>query len=436
MGLIVTMTARRWTCPNSGIVRAVSEQPAPRRLIVVAESPFIPTTGGGEREHLGFVEVAVAAGLVGALVIPVDSDPSAVGRDDDLGAIRRLVDPAPVITVPRDRSLRRALNPRYPYVVASRPAPSGLVAQVRRAAPDADAVLIFAYKSHRLGRILAEGLGIPAVVRCHNLEGRYHRALARSASPPRSWGIWLEALRVEVDERLLERSRWLAGIADISAADAAVRARRAKVPVAYVPTFALGNREMVPDHSRRTNGRPTVVFLGALDVATNHDAVTWFAEHTWPLVRAAVPDSRWQVVGRRPTTEVRELVDRTPGAELHADVPEPAAFLAAADVSVNPAVSGSGVNIKLVEYLAAGAPVVSTTKGSAGLGLTAGQDLLVADTPADFAGAVGDLLTGQRDGAQLGTAGQASARQILDTRASLDRLVTLLERSSRGPGFR
>lgn len=410
------------------MVPPMSGQQAPhRRLVVVAESAFIPTHGGGEREHLGFVEVAVAAGLVAALVVPVDEDPAAVGRNDDLAAIRRLVDPAPVITVPRQRSLRRALSPRYPYVVASRPAPTGLIDQVRRAAPDADAVLAFAYKSHRLGRVLAEGLGLPAVLRCHNLEGRYHRALARSARPPRSWGVWLEALRIELDERLLERSRWLAGIADISAADAAVRARRAKVPVAYVPTFALGMREPAPDRQRRLNGQPTVVFLGALDVATNHDAVSWFARHSWPLVRAAVPDCRWHVVGRRPSTEVRALVHRTAGAELHADVAEPGSFLAGADVSINPAVSGSGVNIKLVEYLAAGTPVVSTSRGTAGLGLAPGQDLLVADTPADFAGAVSDLLTGRRNGAEIGAAGRASAQRILDTRASLGRLLALLE---------
>ena len=190
---------------------------------------------------------------------------------------------------------------------------------------------------------------------------------------------------IELDERLLERSRWLAGIADISAADAAVRARRARVPITNVPSFALGTRRGAPGPSRTPSGRPTVVFLGALDVATNHDAVSWFAEGSWPLVRAAVPDCRWHVVGRRPSSQVRTLVSRTPGAELHADVAEPAAFLAEADVSINPAVSGSGVNIKLVEYLAAGVPVVSTTRGSAGLGLTPGKDLLVADTPADFA---------------------------------------------------
>ncbi len=406
----------------------MSGRPAPsRRLVVVAESPFLPAHGGGEREHLGFVEAAVAAGVVAALVVPTDSDPAAVGRQDDLAAIRRLVQPAPVITVPRQRSMRRAVNPRYPYVVASRPAAPDLVQQVRRAAPDADAVIVFAYKSHRIGRVLAEGLGLPVILRCHNLEGRYHRALARAAAPPRCWLIWLEALRVELDERLLERGPWLAGIADISAADAAVRRRRSKTPVAYVPSFALGTRQVTLRPARSPSSQPTVVFLGALDVATNHDAIAWFAERSWPLVREAVPDCRWQVVGRRPTPQMRSLVSRTAGAELHADVAEPAAYLTAADVSVNPTVSGSGVNIKLIEYLAAGAAVVSTTRGSAGLGLTPGQDLLVADTPAEFAAAVGDLLTGRRDGARLGAAGQASARRILDTQASLHRLLSMLE---------
>ena len=89
----------------------------------MADSPFIPTHGGGEREHLGFVEAAVEAGLVAALVVPTDTDPGAVGRSDDLDAIRELVAPAPVLEAPRARSLRHGLSVRLPYVVASRPVP-------------------------------------------------------------------------------------------------------------------------------------------------------------------------------------------------------------------------------------------------------------------------------------------------------------------------
>lgn len=398
----------------------------PHRWIVVAESPFIPSHGGTEREHLGFLEAATAAGLVSALVVPVDPDPASVDRQDDLPAIAELVRPAPLITVPRQRTPWRALSWRVPYVVASRPVPADLVDRVRQAAPDADGVVVFAYKSHGLGRALAEGLGLPGIVRFHNLEGVYCRALADAAAPPRSWVVRVEAARIAADERRLERSSWVRGIADISASDAATRAARSRAPVEHVPSFALGVRRSVAPLDRQRSEVSTLVFLGALDVATNHDSISWFAREVWPRVRAERPDTRWLVVGRRPTPEVRDLVGRTAGAELHADVPDPSDFLGRAHVAVNPAVSGSGVNIKLVEYLAAGVPVVSTRRGMTGLGLTDGRDLLVADEPEAFAGAVLSLLAEPADAERLGAAGRTSALSILDVDRSLERLGAML----------
>src|SRR5690606_27491248 len=123
----------------------------------------------------------------------------------------------------------------------------------------------------------------------------------------------------EADERRLEHSDWLSGIADISASDADLRARRSEVPVAYVPPFALGAIDADRFVPVAAESR-TVIFLGALDVSINHDAIRWFARAVWPRVRAAIPDARWRVVGRKPTDAVRDLVAATPGAELHADV--------------------------------------------------------------------------------------------------------------------
>jgi glycosyltransferase involved in cell wall biosynthesis len=397
----------------------------PVRWVVVADSPFLPAQGGGEREHLGFVESAVAAGRVAALVVPTDDDPASQGRTDDLEAIRRLVAPAPVLTVPRRRGAG-AFVTRRPYVVASRPTPPGLADQLRQVAPDADAVVVFSYKSAGLGEDLARGLGLPAVLRQHNLEGPYHQALADSARGPRRWVLRWEAWRIDRDERRLERASWLTGIADISAADARVRRSRSRVPVAHVPSFALGTSGATPKPRWRPPAEPVVVFLGALDVATNHDALTWFAGQIWPTVRAAVPGVRWQVVGRKPTPAVRALVAATPGAELHADVADPVAYLRQASLAVNPAVSGSGVNIKLVEYLSVGVPVVSTTRGMAGLGLDPGQDLLVADDPQPFAKAVVDLLASAELAARVGGAGHATAGRLLDVSTSLASLTRLL----------
>ena len=399
---------------------------APRRWIVVADSPFIPSQGGGEKEHLGFVQAASAGGLVAALVVPTDSNPTAVGRSDDLEAIRRLVEPAPVYEIPRARGLHQAINLRLPYVVASRPVPEDLVERLSVEVPDADAVVVFSYKSHEIGRALAEGLGLPAVLRQHNLEGAYHRALATAAKPPRSLAMRVEAERIERDERRLENSAWLKGIADISASDAEVRARRSRVPVAYVPPFALGGLRVDAKSAWCPNDGRTVVFLGALDVSTNHDALRWFADKVWPAVRNAVPEARWSVVGRKPTDTVRHLVSTTPGAELHADVPDPAGYLTGSTVAVNPAVSGSGVNIKLVEYLAMGVPVVSSSRGTAGLLLDMGRDLLVADQPDRFAEAVITLLTDPALARQIGSHGRRTALDLMDTTRGLDNVARLL----------
>ena len=399
---------------------------APHRWIIVADSPFIPARGGGEREHLGFVELAVEAGLVSALVVPTDDDPEAVGREDDLDALRALVFPAPLITVPRARSHLRALISPLPYVVASRPAPSDLVERVGVAAPDADAVVVFTYKSHEIGRVLAEGLNLPAVLRQHNLEGPYHHALAAAAKPPTSWLVGAEARRIDADERRLEHSAWLRGIADISSSDAELRRRRSRVPVVHVPPFALGNATAAPPEPWTPTGSLTAVFLGALDVSTNHDAIRFFAEQVWPLVRKAVPQARWSVVGRRPTDAVRALLVATPGAELHADVADPRTYLRQAAVAVNPAVSGSGVNIKLVEYLATGVPVVSTERGMAGLQLTPGQDLLVADEPGAFADSVATLISRPTAAQTIGATGRSTALELMDGRAGLDKVGLLL----------
>lgn len=403
-----------------------------RRWLVVAGAPFMPAQDGGEREHLGFVESLVDAGWLAGLVVPTDADPESLGRDDDLEAIRALIAPAPLFVTPRRRSALAAVRVNKPYVVASRPAPSDLVARVGMQAPDVNGVVVFAIKSVDIGRALATGLGVPAVLRQHNLEGPYHRALAGSLRPPKSWAVNIEAARIDREDDRLEHSDWLNGIADISATDAATRSPRSAVPVRHVPTFALGPASSATGHVWRRPAEPVLVFVGALHVGTNHDAIEWFADRVWPLVRAAHPAARWQIVGRSPVARVHDLVARTPGAELHPDVADPRDYLARASVAINPTVSGSGVNIKLVEYLSVGVPVVSTTKGQAGLGVTPGIDLRVADDPVAFADEVGHLLTSAEDARRVGAAGLATATRILDVRASLETMAQLMERSPAG----
>jgi glycosyltransferase involved in cell wall biosynthesis len=396
----------------------------PQRWIVVADSPFLPAHGGGEREHLGFLRAAARAGRLALLVLP-GAEPG------DVPAYRRELGDVPVIVTRRRTSPLMLVHPTQPYVVASRPAPGWLPARARELAPDATGIVVFSYKSRRIGEVLARELGLPAVLRQHNREGAYHRSLAAGTPGPRGLVLRWEAFRIERDERRVGHADWLRGTADISLADATWRTSTGARNVVHVPPFAL-DLGPAPDAAEQRSppartGVPRVIFLGALDIATNTDAVTWLIERVWPRVAAGHPDVVLDVVGRGPSAELTRRLAGLTRVRLAADVPDVRPYLAAAQVAVNPAVSGSGVNIKVIEYLDAAIPLVSTSLATRGLPLRAGTDLEVQDTPDGFADAVLRLLRDPEAARTVGKQGQARVREILDPAVNLERIADLLD---------
>lgn len=390
--------------------------------VVIADSPFLPARGGGEREHLGFARAAVATGRLGLLIVP-SSEPLPVAP------YRELLGDVPVLVTRRRESKLQLARPLRPYVVSSRPARRGLVEKVRELAPDATGVVVFSYKSWHIGEAVARGLGVPAVLRQHNLEGAYHRSLAAGTTGPRSLVLRAEARRIERDERRLETAGWLRTMADISATDAQVRRERGGRAV-HVPPFAHDPSLLAL--SRNPDGSARVLFIGALDVPTNNTALDWLLDTVWPGVRERVPGATLDVVGRGPSDELRRRLLAEPAVLLHADVPDIHPFLAGASVAVNPAVSGSGVNIKLVEYLQAGVPVVTTTLGSQGLGLVDGDALSVQDDPHLFAESLADLLADRDRAETLGVSGRKRIAELLDPESNIRRLEVELVRPAQG----
>lgn len=388
-----------------------------QRWIVVADSPFLPATGGGEREHLGFVRAAKREGLLALLIVPTVTPL-------DIGLYRAEIDDLPLIVTPRHTSALRLAHPRLPYVVASRTAPRWLPARARAAAREATGIVVFSYKSHQIGHRLARDLGLPAVLRQHNHEGAYHRSLAAGTPGLRGLVLGWEAWRIERDEVRLGSAPWLSGIADISLADAQARRRTGGLPVVHVPPFAFDPSAVRPRMSEPDSAR--VLFLGALDIATNVAAVAWFIPSVWPEVLKHCPNARLEVVGRAPGDLVRRLVGAAPAASLHADVADPAPYLAGATVAVNPAVSGSGVNIKVIEYLQAGLPVVSTSLATQGLSLRSGRDLEVHDNAAGFAAALIGLLQDRARARSMAESGQKRVTELLDPVENLRRIAVLL----------
>jgi glycosyltransferase involved in cell wall biosynthesis len=136
--------------------------------------------------------------------------------------------------------------------------------------------------------------------------------------------------------------------------------------------------------------QPLLMFLGSMDWEANIDAVVYFCDEIWPLVRAAVPSARFRIVGRNPHPRVKTLASES--VEVTGSVPSVVDHLREAAVFVVPLRIGGGTRLKIFEAMAAGKAVVSTTVGAEGLDVHDGRELILADTTARFADAVVRLL--------------------------------------------
>lgn len=152
---------------------------------------------------------------------------------------------------------------------------------------------------------------------------------------------------------------------------------------------------------------PYLAFTGTLDYRPNIDALTWFVRQVLPQIRAVHPALRLLVVGRAPAPAVRALHDGTT-VEVVGEVPDTRPYIAGAAAYMLPMRIGGGSRLKLLEALALGAPVVSTTLGVEGVvGLRDKTHLLLADTPEAMAAATLRVVADPPLAERLGTAGRA-----------------------------
>jgi len=138
---------------------------------------------------------------------------------------------------------------------------------------------------------------------------------------------------------------------------------------------------------RFTTGGPNLVFTGTMDFRPNVDAVSWFCQEIFGYVRREVPAAKFWIVGANPTEEVKRL-SRLRGVIVTGLVDDIRQFLSRATVYVVPMRFGGGVRFKVLEAMAAGLPIVSTSLGYQGIQARDGIDLLVADGARTFAEAV------------------------------------------------
>ncbi len=177
------------------------------------------------------------------------------------------------------------------------------------------------------------------------------------------------------------------------------------------------------DHFRAEVGPSdagTLLFFGAVDYYPNTEGLLFFLDHVLPRLSARTPRPRFFVVGRRPPPAI--LARRGPDVEVTGFVDDIRPYLARASVVVVPLRIGGGTRLKILEAMAAGKAVVSTSLGAAGLDVVPGRDILIADDAEGFAAHCARLLDDPELAGRIGGAARRAVEARYSWSASVARL--------------
>jgi polysaccharide biosynthesis protein PslH len=259
----------------------------------------------------------------------------------------------------------------------------------------------------------------------------YRRAL-RLARHPRNiarllirWGLYrLYQVRV------LNKMTYWTMVAERDAAD--MRRLSGKCKIRVIPNGVDSDWTALPPNYPRDSR--TVVFLGTLGSdAVNEVAVKWLLKFVWPAVVTLVPGAKLAVVGRDPSSELRDLGNNTRNVTVTGYLADPRPYLWQAGIFVLPMRSGAGIKNKLLEAWAAGCAVVSTPLGVEGVAHAVDKsNVLLAARPQAIVGALVDLMNDAGKQQSLGEMGRQTATQYYGWRAVAAQLEGYLLEISKG----
>lgn len=129
----------------------------------------------------------------------------------------------------------------------------------------------------------------------------------------------------------------------------------------------------------------SLVFTGSLDWLPNEDGLMYFFSEIYPLIKRKKAHVNITIVGRNPSLKLRKIASKDDSIALRGRVDDVRPYVAQSQVFIVPLRIGGGTRLKILEAMAMGKPVVSTTIGAEGLAVTDGDDILLADNPGDFA---------------------------------------------------
>ncbi len=380
--------------------------------------PFPLTDGGRIRVFNLLKQIAQKSDVTLLALETQPTDADGIAELQQLGVQVHLVPNAPTLPRVSVGTLAKAFFKRQPITVARYDVPA-YRRKLRELLANGTFDLVH-YEMFHIAQFHTE-TDLPSVLSQQNVDSAiWHRLCSETTNPFYKFAYWTQQLAFQRYERvLIPQFNAVTCTSDIDAA----------VFQQHCPEDAI---EIIPNGVDTTHYRPDftaeasahLIYIGSMDWYPNENAVAFFADEVLPRIQKKVPDVAFSIVGGNPSARVQKLAERD-GVVVTGRVPEIKPYFAAATVFVVPLRIGSGTRLKILEALAMGKAIVSTTVGAEGLDLKNGEEIFIADEPTDFADAVIRLLTDPQLRRRIGENGRARVEQDYDWQSIGGKLHTL-----------
>lgn len=246
-------------------------------------------------------------------------------------------------------------------------------------------------------------------IRAHNLEHQiWERHLANEPNVFKKHYLRLQNNRL----RRFELDAFAKADAIVAITDEDKKNIQKLVPHKALYTCLTGINLNTYQNVERPSEANTLFHFASMDWMPNEEAVSWLLEKVWPGILKQLPESRLVLAGKNMPEKFRRLADKNLTVIEH--VNSSAEFYKTYDIMLVPLWSGSGLRIKLVEGLAYGKAIVTTSIGAEGIPYTNHKNLIVADSPEEFRTAIASLLSDDQKKKTLQTQARLLAESHFD----------------------
>ncbi len=157
----------------------------------------------------------------------------------------------------------------------------------------------------------------------------------------------------------------------------------------HVSQTGIDSSVLIPNAKKLEH--PSLFHIGSLEWTPNQEGLIWFLDKCWPKIHDQFPEIKFYVAGRNAPMWFRKKLD-LPNVVFEGEVPDAYDFMNSKSIMIAPLFSGSGMRIKIIEGMALGKPIVTTTIGSEGISTTSDENIVIADGEEDFVEAVSKLI--------------------------------------------